>query len=365
MRLGVVTTSYPRDAGDHAGHFVAAHVRELRALGHDVEVIAGGGTAERAPGLHRLASPLLAAGGAPDQLERAPLRALAAAASLSVRLAATVAVRGRRWDRVIAHWLVPSAIAALPLSAPLTAIAHGGDVHTLRRLGLLAPVLHALHLRGADLVFVSEELRALALAAAPGLAGWLGEALIQPMGVDLARFAALARTPATPPEILVVARLVPVKGVDIALAALAHVATGARLVIAGDGPERAHLEALARPLGERVTFLGALPTRAIDALLTRASVVVVPSRVLPSGRTEGTPLIAVEALAAGVPVVASAVGGLTALAPAAALVPPADPVALARAITAILSHPPAPAPLRAAISHLAWGSVARRLVRNL
>ena len=63
--------------------------------------------------------------------------------------------------------------------------------------------------------------------------------------------------------------------------------------------------------------------------------------------------------------VASAVGGLVALAPAAALVPPADPVELARAITQVLSHPPAPAPLRAAISHLAWGSVARRLVRNL
>src|SRR6185503_19510756 len=42
MKLGVVTTSYPRFAGDPAGSFVAGHVAALRALGHDVEVIAAG-----------------------------------------------------------------------------------------------------------------------------------------------------------------------------------------------------------------------------------------------------------------------------------------------------------------------------------
>ena len=91
------------------------------------------------------------------------------------------------------------------------------------------------------------------------------------MGLDLARFAALGRAPAAPPTILVAARLVPIKGVDVALAALAHLRTPARLVIAGDGPERAALAARA-PAG--AALLGEVDTRRRDQLLREASVVV-------------------------------------------------------------------------------------------
>src|SRR5436305_1063451 len=80
----------------------------------------------------------------------------------TARLTAAVATRARRWDAIVAHWLVPSAIAALPSAPPLVAIAHGGDVFTLRRLHLLGPTLHALRRRDAQLVFVSEQLRAIA-----------------------------------------------------------------------------------------------------------------------------------------------------------------------------------------------------------
>ncbi|HEX7836646.1 MAG TPA: hypothetical protein VF469_04235, partial [Kofleriaceae bacterium] len=71
MKLGVVTTSYPRFPGDPAGNFVAAHVAALRALGHRVEVVAAG-----EPGhddVLRVRSRLFYRGGAPDALERAPL----------------------------------------------------------------------------------------------------------------------------------------------------------------------------------------------------------------------------------------------------------------------------------------------------
>jgi glycosyltransferase involved in cell wall biosynthesis len=92
---------------------------------------------------------------------------------------------------------------------------------------------------------------------------------------------------------------------------------------------------------------------------------VVPSRVTSGGRTEGTPAIALEALAAGVPVVASAVGGLCGLAgrPGVQLVPPDDPRALAGAIDRALADPPPPAALRAAIADLDWQQVAPRLLR--
>jgi glycosyltransferase involved in cell wall biosynthesis len=109
-------------------------------------------------------------------------------------------------------------------------------------------------------------------------------------------------------------------------------------------------------------FLGQVTTARRDDLLRTAGLVVVPSRVLPSGRVEGAPLIALEALAAGVPVVASAVGGLVEL-PGVHQVPPDEPRELARAIDHILASPPSPEALRATVAGLDWRDVAPRLLR--
>lgn len=352
--IGVVTTSYPRHVGDPAGSFVADHVAALRALGHDVEVVA----ARRSHGLFY-------EGGAPDALERGHPRTWIAAARFTIRHTATVARRARRWDSIIAHWLAPSAIAALPTTLPLIAIAHGGDIHTLRRMHLLRPLLHALRARRARLVFVSDELRAIACASARELAGWLAAATVQPMGVAVDHFAALPRVIPHRPTILVAGRLVPIKGIDTAIAAIPLLATPrAELVIAGDGPLRAQLAARADQLAtpdHRITMVGQVDSEHRDRLLAAASVVVVPSRMTAHGRTEGMPMIALEALAAGVPVVASATGGLREL-PGPRLVPPDDPAALAAAIDRMLASPTDPDQLRASVAHLAWPKVAQRLL---
>ncbi len=317
MNIGVITTSYPRYEGDPAGNFVAAHVAELRALGHGVEVI----SAED--------DPLFAQGGAPELLERGGLRTLASAFAFSAKLTARVIRRAHAWDLAIAHWLVPSALAAVPTRVPLLAIAHGGDVHTLARLHLLKPMIALLRARGAKLAFVSAQLRALA-----GGAG-----IVQPMGIDLAHFARIPRTPTTPPTIAVIARAVPVKGIDVAVAAMRHVTTPAELVIASD-----------------------ITTHARDALLARASLVVIPSRVLANGRSEGTPMIALEALAAGIPVIGSRVGGLQDL--PITLVAPEDPRALAAAIDAVLALPPTSARHRGQVAAASWRSVTERLLAH-
>jgi len=405
MRIGVVTTSYPRHPGDPAGNFVAAHVRALRALGHEIDVIAAGDAlsgersgelsghalsgharsgAVRRPdgerafdelrrGVVRIpdrSTGLFYTGGAPDRFEQRPLSSLVAGMAFSARMTAAIAARARRWDAIVAHWLLPSALAAVPTRAPLTAIAHGGDIHTLRRMRALGPVLRLLRARGARLVFVSEALRAIARDASPGLGGWLEDATIQPMGLELARFARIERAPERPPMILVLARLVAIKGVDVAIDAVAQLRSRVRLVIAGDGPERAALEhqahrAIARASGALdVQFLGTVDATRRDQLLRAASVVVVPSRAMPSGRTEGMPLVALESLAAGVPVIASAVGGLAELGSSAALVRPDRPAELADAIDRTLAAPPAPGSLRAAVAHLDWRIVAPRLVRS-
>lgn len=328
MRIGVVTTSYPRHPGDSAGSFVGAHVGALRGLGHEVEVISAGDD-----------DSLFYRGGAPDALERLGLRALPAAAAFTAKLTARVVARARHWDAIIAHWLVPSALAALPTRLPMLAIGHGGDVHTLRRTHLLKPVMRALRLRGAKLAFVSEELRAMAGA---------DDAIVQPMGIDVAHFARLGRAPTTPPTIAFIGRLVPVKGHDVLLSALDHVRASVRTTIAGDGPDRG--------ADARATFLGGIDTARRDLLLREASVVVIPSRVLPNGRSEGVPLVALEALAAGVPVVASAVGGLKDL--PVVHVPPDDPHALAAAIDRVLASPPP----RVDMTAFDWSHVVKRLV---
>lgn len=414
MRIGVVTTSYPRFPDDPAGNFVGEHVRALKSLGHEVDVIAAADDEEARvscgeDSITRIPSGgLFYTSGAPDLLEREPRRSLSAAA-LAIRLTAaaftfrlTAAVVRRRWDSIIAHWLAPSALACLPTTAPLLAIAHGGDIHTLRRAGLLAPALHLLRARDAHLVFVSEQLRAIAIAAAPRLRTWLSRARVQPMGIDLARFASIPRTPTTPPTLVIVARLVPVKGVDVAIAALRHLKHRARLVIAGIGPEMRDLvHAAYGPPGttspnvvvhtktemdelEQIHGIGfrmAIDTRERDRLLASASIVLVPSRVvgshasnlgasntdttgvLDTGRSEGTPLVALEALAAGIPVIASDVGGLRELG-GVVRVPPDDPRALAEAIDRVLDAPPSSESLRGSVAHLDWRHVIGTLVRN-
>ena len=86
----------------------------------------------------------------------------------------------------------------------------------------------------------------------------------------------------------------------------------AQLVIVGDGPQRADLEELVAATGttERVTFLGQCPRDQVMTELARAAVVAIPSQVGAGGDQDGTPVVLGEAIAAGVPVVVSALGGL-------------------------------------------------------
>lgn len=376
MRLGVVTTSYPRWPGDAAGSFVHGHVAYLRRAPGvaSVEVIAAGDGAldpawDAREGVVRVAAPpgLFYAGGAPEAIAAGAGRA---AIGFAARLAVEVARRGRRWDAVAAHWLAPSAIAACAARGPLLAIAHGGDVHLLARRRLLAPVLALLGARGARLAFVSEALRAAAIDAWPGARD---RSIVQPMAIDGERAARVAAERAAriggervarivredgAVTIAILARLVPIKAIDTAIDALALLPPRFRLAIAGDGPVRASLEAHARArgVGDRVAFLGWLDADARDRLLVDADVVAVPSAPLPDGRVEGTPLAALEALAAGVPLVVSAIGGLAELARHGAIaIAPRDPRALAAAIESAsgATHAPIPA--------LDWPSVGRRL----
>ena len=136
----------------------------------------------------------------------------------------------------------------------------------------------------------------------------------------------------------VVARLLPEKGIDVFLRAAARVAARRPrtcFTVLGDGPERAALEQLASDLSIRsvVGFLGARDEA--TSAIGRLDILCVPSR------SEGTPLVVLEAMAAGTPIVATNVGGIPEQVQhdrEALLVDPDDDAALAAAVERLLEH---------------------------
>jgi phosphatidyl-myo-inositol dimannoside synthase len=143
-----------------------------------------------------------------------------------------------------------------------------------------------------------------------------------PNGVDTARFspaplnpALLARWQITDhPLVLTVGRLVPRKGMDMAIHAMLRVVDKhprARHLIVGDGPYRAELSQLIQQLGlqEHVHLVGALPFNEVLDLFLSCQVFLMPNRTMPDGDTEGFGLVFREANACGKPAVGGRAGG--------------------------------------------------------
>lgn len=324
MRIAVITTSYPRTAEDPAGHFVRSSALKLAAAGHEVHVIAPGGSpfskpeADAGLTVHRAGGgSLFAWPGAVARLREAPWRVLSsgvfAAGSLS-RLSALGSL-----DRVVAHWIVPCAfpLAIAGSRAPLSVFAHGADV----RLLLRAPrsererILGMLLGREAEVTFAAASLReALERSIRPDLAARLAaHAHVEPPPIDLpdvrGRAAALRAEVGLGPgdRLAVVAcRLIPSKRVGLGIEAAAAAGAGVRLVVVGDGPDRGALAAQAEALGKVVRFTGALPRREALAWIAAADVLLHPSAV------EAAPTVVREARALGVRVVACDAGDVAA-----------------------------------------------------
>jgi glycosyltransferase involved in cell wall biosynthesis len=142
-------------------------------------------------------------------------------------------------------------------------------------------------------------------------------------------------------RLLFVGRLANVKGVPVLLKALSAISKDRpelTLSIAGDGPDRAGLEAQAKQLGiaQNVKFLGYQSQSQVRELLQQTDVFVLPSFA------EGVPVVLMEAMAAGVPVVTTRIAGVPELVDdgvSGILTPPGDEVALGSAIATLLDDP--------------------------
>lgn len=155
-------------------------------------------------------------------------------------------------------------------------------------------------------------------------------------GVDLELFSPRPHTPPARRQVVVLSALEPARRLDVALEAFARAAVDdAELLVAGEGPARAQLEAHVRRLGldARVRFLG--PVEDVPELLKTASVVLAPAPA------EGTPMALLEAMAMEVPAVAGRSPVTEALGDGVRLVPWCGVEAMATALRELLADPAA------------------------
>jgi glycosyltransferase involved in cell wall biosynthesis len=296
MKVAVLTTSYPRDANDVAGTFVAAAVRGVRELGVDVDVVSPASFEDFG---------IAYGGGIAQNLRAAPWK-LALVPAFMAAYARAARHAARDADLVHAHW-IPSAIAARATGKPYVVQVWGTDAALARR----APAVFKPLLRGARLVIAASSYLA-------GEARALGarEVRVVPFGVAIPD---VVVPPVEPPHVLYAGRLSEEKGILEFLEAT----EGLPRVIVGDGPLRHRVP----------DAVGWVPPTEIGAYFERASVVCVPSR------REGYGFSAREAMAYGRPVVATRVGGLVDLGEAAELIEAGDAAALRTAITGLLADP--------------------------
>ena len=323
MRLALVSP-YASDAAGGVQVHVADLATQLRARGHDVVVIAprGGGPGGRAAG----------------RVVRVPYRGTVAPIAPSPLAVGRLSRAVARWRPDVVHVhepLTPSTSmwATMASEVPVVATFHA-YLDRSRLLEIAAPLLRNVVRRLAATIAVSEAAAKFVRHAVPGV-----DPVVIPNGVDVDAFA--SATPAVLPDgrrIAWVHRLDPQKGFGVALAAFASLrgdVRDARLVVGGDGTDRRLLEDLDAEVRARVTLLGSLPHERVAGVLRACEVAIAPA----TGQ-ESFGIALVEAMAAGVPLVASDIPGYREVVRdrrEGLLVPPGDAEALAAAMRSVLS----------------------------
>jgi glycosyltransferase involved in cell wall biosynthesis len=343
MKILTLTSSFPQGEDDISGKFVKELGIELVKGGNDILVLA-----PHSPGAERRAT----IGGLdvrrfryayPEKWQRLGGRAMLPqirsdfASKLMLPflflfglLSLIRTSVNERVDAIHSHWLLPQGLAGA-VAHRFTSKPHLLTVHSA---GLFALEMLPLRRRIADfIVSNSDRITIVSSYGRKKLLGMVSAELVEdserkiqivPMGVDTRRFEGkdanqqrgrygLGRDDFL---ILYVGRLSEVKGVEFLIRAmriLEDKTVDAKLLVVGDGPLEEPLKNLVASLelGGRVEFVGRKTGSELDDYFVMADVVVVPSIVTDHGDTEGLPVVILEAMAAGKPVVASDVGGIS------------------------------------------------------
>lgn len=249
------------------------------------------------------------------------------------------AAADRRVDHLHAHWGTHAALLAHLMAGvtglPYSITLHAHDLHVDQTM--LATKLR----KAGRIVTISEHNAQIIRQRYPDVAD---RTHIVHCGVDLTTTPRRddTRDPSQPPRIACVAGLRPFKGHRYLLDAIARLGERGRIVecdLVGDGPLRVELE---RSAPDGVVFHGALPVDRALEIVADADLFVMPSVELADGRRDGIPVALMEAMAIGVPVVATSVSGIPELVVddrTGVLVEPEDAEGLADAIGALLDDP--------------------------
>jgi len=351
-----------KGASVHVQGVLAAFLR----AGAEVDLLAartGGAVPPALAGVRVHALPRPPETGDPGERERAGMAANAELAAALFRLGPVDLVYERYslWSHAAMEHDAPT---VLEVNAPLPEehAAHRGLVHRAEARATARRVLGA-----ADVV----------AAVSTPVARWaaeLGAAAVEvtPNGVDPERFAVLPARGDGPFTVGFLGTLKPWHGLDDlvrAFAILRQRRPDARLLVVGDGPGRAALasDLAARGLARAAELTGAVEPAQVPAQLARMDVAVAPYPA--DGPGYFSPLKVVEAMAAGLPVVASAIGdvplvvrdGVTGV-----LVPPGEPAAIAAALDALARAPRVRERIgalarRDVLAHRTWDAIVTRL----
>ena len=257
---------------------------------------------------------------------------------LSLLLHSGLWLKKRSPDVMLASWAYPDAVATSWLAALFRTRfyfkVHGSDVHMHGLIPARAKQIVSAANSAEKIISVSDELKKQLTELG------ISQAKVQVIynGVDHQLFAAVAKREIEDPYILFVGNLKQDKGVMELLQAFNRLRqAGAihKLVIAGNGPMRASIGQYCaeHAIEEHVTLLGNVAHSKLPALMQHAKLLVLPSY------HEGVPNVLLESMAAGTPVVATAVGGIPEIVSQGVtglLVPTPEPVALAAALDAAL-----------------------------
>ena len=359
MKILLVAHGFPRRPDDLAGAFLLALARGQQALGNSVLVVAphdaGVSLEDVVDGVrvrrYRYADDseetLAYRGTMADQVlkswgGRRKLLGFIAAA----RRATGQAIRDFDPEVIHVHWWFPGGLSVWPRltrRTPFVITSHGTDLFLIDRVPAAARLAGPIFRAAAEVTVISSPL----VSRAERLGVPRQRISVIPMPIDRAVATAieLPLDPARPRDrLLFVGRLVERKGAVFAIRALAELTQrgrSARLVVVGEGPEREALIALATSLGvgDRVELTGALSPSEVRTHYATGGIFVMPAVTDWKGEQEGFGMVIVEAMAYGLPVVASRSGGIPDIirdGENGLLVPERDVAALADAIQRVI-----------------------------
>lgn len=362
--LLILTSSYPREPGSPAGNFIHEMILHLSPAGFRPFVLSphypGIPKREYWPPVKIFRFPyffperyeLLAYGsGMLYNIRKNPLLVITIPFFMASEFIFSRAlIKKYRIGLIHSHWLLPQGLIGSLfrrfMKIPHVATIHGSDLSFIRNHPSLYPLCRFI-VQNTDRITVNSSFMQRQLTdIAPVKSGQIS---VIPMGIDTELFSPHP-DPVTRPLfngkriILVVGRLVDMKGIVFLIDALPEVLThfpGTDLVVIGSGPEYGALIQRARDIGllDHVRFVGLVGHKELPAFYRSANVFVLPS-INKGGVTEALGVVLLEAMACGCPVIGSDVGGIPDIITDGEngfLVPEQDPKALAEKILLVFS----------------------------